>query len=74
MAQILIWTALELEGFGANLQHLASIPPAEAAIRKFAGVSDDYSLKANINFGEPVQQHPEVPAKLPINETLTVIK
>jgi hypothetical protein len=46
----------------------------EAAIRKFAGVSDDYSLKANLNFGELAQPHPEVPKKLPINETLTVLK
>ncbi|KIM99156.1 hypothetical protein OIDMADRAFT_127501 [Oidiodendron maius Zn] len=74
MAQILIWTALELEGFGANLQHMASIPPVEDAIRKFVGVSDDYSLKANMNFGELAQPHPEVPQKLPINETLTVLK
>lgn len=74
MAQILVWTALELEGFGANLQHMAAIPPVEAAIKKFAGVSDDYSLKANLNFGEPAQPHPEVPEKLPISETLTVLK
>lgn len=52
MAQILVWTALELEGFGANLQHMAAIPPVEPAIRKFVGVPDDYSLKANLNFGE----------------------
>ncbi|KIM98476.1 hypothetical protein OIDMADRAFT_167278 [Oidiodendron maius Zn] len=74
MAQIYVWTALELEGFGANLQHLASIPPVEAAIKKFAGVPDDYSLKANMNFGEPAQPHPEVPAKLPTSETLKIIK
>lgn len=74
MAQILVWTALELEGFGANLQHFASMPPVEAVIRKFAGVSDDYSLKANMNFGELGQPHPDVPSKLPIDETLTVLK
>lgn len=74
MAQILLWTALELEGFGANLQHMAAIPPVEAVIKKFAGVSDDYSLKANLNFGAPAQPHPEVPEKLPISETLTILK
>ncbi|KAH8812117.1 Nitroreductase-like protein [Xylogone sp. PMI_703] len=74
MAQILVWTALEIEGFGANLQHMAAIPPAEAAIKKFVGVPDDYSLKANLNFGEPAQPHPEVPAKLPFSETLQVLK
>lgn len=74
MAQILVWTALELEGFGANLQHMGSIPPVEAALRKFLGVPDDYSLKANLNFGEEAQPHPDVPEKLPFSETLKVLK
>ncbi|RFU26258.1 hypothetical protein B7463_g10082, partial [Scytalidium lignicola] len=74
MSQILVWTALEIEGFGANLQHMAAIPPVEAVIKKFAGVPDDYSLKANLNFGEPAQPHPENPAKLPASETLKIIK
>ncbi|RFU79756.1 nitroreductase [Trichoderma arundinaceum] len=72
MAQILVWTALEIEGFGANLQHIGAIPPVEVALRKFLDVPDDYKLKANLNFGEKAQPHPEVPAKLPIKETLTV--
>ncbi|KAM0326137.1 hypothetical protein ACHAQA_006730 [Verticillium albo-atrum] len=74
MAQLLVWTALELEGFGANLQHLAAIPPVEAALKKFLQVPDDYSLKANLNFGEEAQPHPEVPEKLPLSETLVVVK
>ncbi|KAK6827296.1 hypothetical protein PG987_010637 [Apiospora arundinis] len=52
MAHLLTWSALELEGFGASLQHLNAIPPVEAVIKKFAGVPDDYSLKANLVFGE----------------------
>ncbi|KAH7374587.1 Nitroreductase-like protein [Plectosphaerella cucumerina] len=74
MAQLLIWTALELEGFGANLQHMAAIPPVEAALKKFLQVPEDYSLKANMNFGEEAQPHPEVPTKLPLSETLVVVK
>lgn len=74
MAQILVWTALELEGFGANLQHMGAIPPVEAAIKKFLQVPDDYSLKANMNFGEEAQPHPEVPEKLPVSQTLVVVK
>ncbi|KAI8725576.1 Nitroreductase domain-containing protein [Fusarium sp. LHS14.1] len=74
MAQILVWTALELEGFGANLQHMGAIPPVEAALKKFLEVPDDYSLKANLNFGELAQPHPEVPEKLPLSETLKIIK
>ncbi|KAH8885503.1 Nitroreductase [Thozetella sp. PMI_491] len=74
MAQILVWTALELEGFGANLQHMGAAPPVEAAVRKFLGVPDEWSLRANLNFGEKAQPHPEIPTKLPITETLTVLK
>ncbi|ORY55932.1 Nitroreductase-like protein [Pseudomassariella vexata] len=72
--QILIWTALELEGFGANLQHMNAIPPVEAALKKFLDVPEDYSLKAHLNFGEEAQPHPEKPAKLPASETLKVVK
>jgi predicted oxidoreductase (fatty acid repression mutant protein) len=72
--QILVWTALELEGFGGNLQHMNAIPPVEAALKKFLGVPDNYKLKAHLNFGEEAQPHPEVPQKLPISETFKVVK
>jgi predicted oxidoreductase (fatty acid repression mutant protein) len=71
--QILVWTALELEGLGANLQHMNSIPPIEAAIKKFAGVPEDYKLKAHLNYGDVQAARPEKPAKLPISETLTIL-
>ncbi|KAL4865183.1 hypothetical protein BDV12DRAFT_155056 [Aspergillus spectabilis] len=71
--QILVWTALELEGVGANLQHMNGIPPVEAAIKKFAGVPEDYKLKAHLNYGDEKAPHPEKPAKLPIGETLTIL-
>ncbi|PSD80422.1 nitroreductase [Acinetobacter baumannii] len=47
--QILVWTALELEGFGANLQHMNAIPPVEAALKKFLAVPEDWKLKAHLN-------------------------
>lgn len=74
MAQILVWTALELEGFGANLQHMGAVPGVEAALHKFLDVPSDYTLKANLNFGEEAQSHPEKPEKLPFSETLKVVK
>ncbi|KAM0548181.1 hypothetical protein ACHAPJ_009979 [Fusarium lateritium] len=74
MAQILLWTALELEGFGASLQHTGASPPVEVALKQFLGVPDDYHFQANMVFGEPAQEFPEVPEKLPIDETLTVLK
>lgn len=72
MAQVQVWTALELEGLGANLQHMAAFPGAEDAIRKEWNIPADWSLKANMNFGGLAQPYPARPEKLPIEETLTV--
>jgi len=75
MAQVQIWTALELEGFGANLQHMgAGFPPAEEAIRKEWNIPAEWSLKANMNFGGLAQDRPARPDKLPIDETVKVFK
>ncbi|GIC93007.1 uncharacterized protein Aud_009486 [Aspergillus udagawae] len=71
--QILVWTALELGGVGANLQHMNAIPAIEATIKKFAGVPDDYKLKAHLNYGDEQAARPEKPMKLPIDETLTIL-
>lgn len=69
MNQILVWTALELEGVGANLQHFNAIPGVEDAVKKFCQVPDDYKLRAHLNYGDKLQEHPAVPAKLPLSET-----
>lgn len=73
MAQILVWSALELEGLGANLQHLNAIPPVEEAIKKFLAVPVDWKLRAHMNYGDLAQPQPEVPKKLPFSETLKVV-
>lgn len=73
MNQILVWTALELEGVGANLQHMNSVPPIAAAIKKFARVPEDYKLKAHLNYGDEQADHPKNPEKLPISETLNIL-
>ncbi|TGJ87634.1 hypothetical protein E0Z10_g1101 [Xylaria hypoxylon] len=78
MHQILVWTALELEGLGANLQHLNTIPVVEDIIKNHSGFSPDevtlFKLKAHLNFGDEVGTHPTVPAKLALSETLRVVK
>jgi len=74
MAQVQIWTALELEGLGANLQHLNAIPPVEEAIRKEWNIPADWSLKAHLNFGGLAQEHPARPDKISVDETVTVHK
>ncbi|KAK8052304.1 hypothetical protein PG993_003689 [Apiospora rasikravindrae] len=75
MAHLLTWSALALEGLSGSLQHLNAMPPIEAVIKKFAGVPEEYSLKANLVFGEEAQEHPAgPPPKLPFSETLKVLK
>ncbi|KAL9940049.1 hypothetical protein V8E36_000754 [Tilletia maclaganii] len=50
MAQINLWTALELEGYGANLQHYASAGPA--VLEKYS-LPSDWKLEAQLVFGAP---------------------
>lgn len=69
-----VWTALELEGLGANLQHMNAIPPVEDAIKKEWNIPADWSLKAHLNFGGYAQEHPARPDKTAVDETVTVYK
>lgn len=69
-----IWTALELEGLGANLQHMNAIPPVEDAIKKEWNIPADWSLKAHLNFGGYAQEHPARPDKIAVDETVAVYK
>lgn len=73
MHQLLVWSALELEGVGANLQHVQAMPPVEAALKKFCGVPDDYQLKAQLTFGDESKEHPPKPEKLPFSETIKTL-
>jgi len=74
MLQILVWTAVELEGLGANLQHMNMFPPAEAEIKKVFSIPDDWVLRANLNVGGEAAPHPDRPSKLPFSETIKVFK
>ncbi|KAL7911029.1 Nitroreductase-like protein [Trichoderma velutinum] len=74
MHQILIWSALELEGVGANLQHMNTIPPVEAAFKIFLGIPNEYKLKAHLNYGDEAQPHPDIPQKLPLSKSLKIIR
>jgi predicted oxidoreductase (fatty acid repression mutant protein) len=74
MLQIQIWTAVELEGLGANLQHMNMFPTAEAEIKKTFGIPDEWSWRAGLNIGTETAPHPSVPEKLPFSETLKVFK
>lgn len=49
MHQIVLWTALEAEGLGANLQHYNPVVDAKASEQW--GVPSDWNLKAQLVFG-----------------------
>lgn len=51
MHQYTIWTAFELEGLGANLQHYN--PLIDAKIQEKWGVPADWVLNAQLVFGTP---------------------
>lgn len=51
MLQFAIWTALEDEGLGANLQHYNPIIDAE--VKEFFNIPDQYRLIAQMPFGTP---------------------
>ena len=73
MHQIHLWTSLELEGLGANLQHHQAIPGVEEMLRKENDLPEYYSLKAQLVFGGKAQPHPESKPKRPSSETLKVV-
>ena len=49
MHQFAVWTALEQEGLGANLQHYN--PLIDARVAAEWGVPDDWELSAQLVFG-----------------------
>jgi predicted oxidoreductase (fatty acid repression mutant protein) len=51
MHQYVIWTALELEGFGASLQHYN--PLIDDEVKKEWNIPDNWKLIAQMPFGKP---------------------
>ena len=51
MHQFALWTALEAEGLGCNLQHYN--PLIDQRVRETWGVDTDWELNAQLVFGKP---------------------
>ena len=51
MHQFAVWTALELAGFGANLQHYN--PLIDEKVASTWGISKDWELTSMLVFGSP---------------------
>jgi len=69
MLQYMIWTSLQVEGFGASLQHYN--PLIDQAVTETWGISDNWRLIAQMPFGVPTA-HPEEKSKLPLEERFSV--
>ncbi|KAJ5798651.1 uncharacterized protein N7503_006156 [Penicillium pulvis] len=74
MHQITIWTALELEGLGARLQHSHFVPGVEDGIRSAFSIPSTWSIKAEIVFGGLPGEMPTVPEKEPVSTTVKVYR
>lgn len=53
MHQFLVWTALELEGLGCNLQHFNFMPEFSEAVLKQWDLPESWKLKSQLVFGQP---------------------
>lgn len=73
--QFTLWTALEAEGFGANLQHYS--PLIDDKVKEEWGVDKSYRLIAQLVFGTPnsgPQNRPQIATLKPIEETFRIFK
>lgn len=71
MLQYIVWTALEVEGFGATLQHYQ--PLIDEAVQKMWGVPASWKLLAQMPFGKPTAAPGEKQFK-PLEERMKVFK
>jgi uncharacterized protein len=74
MHQITLWTALELEGLGASLQHSHYVPGVEDGIRSAFDIPSTWSVKAEIVFGALSGEMPPKPEKEPVSTTVKIYK
>jgi uncharacterized protein len=71
MHQYVIWTALEVEGLGASLQHYNEI--IEADVKKEWNVPNNWKLIAQMPFGNPIAV-PDVKKFNPLDNRIKVFK
>jgi predicted oxidoreductase (fatty acid repression mutant protein) len=74
MHQITLWTALELEGLGASLQHSHFVPGVEEGIRAAFDIPSAWSVKAEIVFGAMSGERPAAHEKEDVSTTVRIYK
>lgn len=71
MHQYVIWTALEIEGFGVSLQHYNEL--IEAEVKMEWDLPRDWKVIAQMPFGKPIAQ-PEDKEYRPLEQRVKVFK
>ena len=71
MHQFVIWTALEVEGFGASLQHYNEL--IENDIKKEWSIPENWKLIGQMPFGKPTAE-PDEKQFQPLEERIKVFK
>lgn len=71
MHQFVMWTALETEGLGCNLQHYN--PLIDVRIATEFDVPSTWSLKAQLVFGKPEGDKPAGKPKNELEKSLKVV-
>ena len=71
MHQYVIWSALEIEGFGVSLQHYNEL--IEADVKKEWNIPENWKLIAQMPFGKPTAS-PDEKQYEPLEERIKVFK
>lgn len=71
MHQYVIWTALEIEGFGASLQHYNEV--IESDVKKEWDIPNNWRIIAQMPFGKPIVQPGEKEFQ-PLEERIKIFK
>jgi predicted oxidoreductase (fatty acid repression mutant protein) len=71
MHQFVVWTALEIEGFGVSLQHYNEL--IEAEVKKEWSIPSNWKLIGQMPFGKPTAQ-PEEKQFQPLEERIKIFK
>jgi predicted oxidoreductase (fatty acid repression mutant protein) len=71
MHQFVIWTALEMEGYGASLQHYTEL--IEEDVKKEWSLPGNWKLIAQMPFGKPIAQ-PDEKQFQPLDERIKVFQ
>ncbi|MBI6875342.1 nitroreductase family protein [Clostridium aciditolerans] len=71
MHQYVIWTGLEIEGFGVSLQHYNEL--IEADVKKEWSIPNNWKLIAQMPFGKPIAQ-PDEKQFQPLEDRVKIFK